>query len=157
MHANGKQARETRTAARLPAISSAVPEKNSLGFLPPTSSCSTETARCVSNASVSTFLNSKAQNMGPRPSPARCCAYSRFWISWLTNASVLPLELACQSAVSAGVSSKTCSAHTADKSATRAMERMRCDTSGAQVFRMPHGLWKRISEIAKPGMPTFAI
>ena len=75
------------------------------------------TPRCNSSASVSTFLNSYAQYIGPRPSADRCCAYSRFWMIWLMNASVEPLEVACHSAVSAGESSKTCSAQ-ADTSAT---------------------------------------
>ena len=79
----------------------------------------------MSNASVSTFLNSYAQNMGPRPSDARCLLYSRFWMSWLMKASVDPLELASQSAVSAGESSKTCSPATTHARARReATDRM---------------------------------
>ena len=78
---------------------------------------------------MSTFLNSYAQNMGPRPSDARCCAYSRFWISWLINISVCPDEEACQRVVSAAESSNTCSADTAaTANAKRAREcRITCN------------------------------
>ena len=59
-------------------MSSSEPSNMCFGFLPVWSVCSRSASRCMYSASASTFLNSNAQNSGPRQSFDRCVAKSWF-------------------------------------------------------------------------------
>ena len=96
----------------------------SFGSWPPWSVCSRSTSRCMYSASASTFLNSNAQNSGPRQSLDRCVAKSWFWMRVSIRRSELPVEVDSQMVVRAGESSHGCSASTLGSTARRTRARI---------------------------------
>ena len=121
-------------------MSSSEPSNMSFGSWPPESVCSRSTSRCMYSASASTFLNSNAQNSGPRQSLDRCVAKSWFWMRVSIRRSELPVEVDSQMVVRAGESSHGCSASTLGSTARRARARMgtRVAELGAKGGRPRH-------------------